>query len=85
MISEARLSGGLILDDEVISGSGTAWYLAASPDQIDLVLYGFLEGQAGPFVESRVGWDIYGLEIKCRHDFVAHVVDFRGLYKNAGA
>ena len=28
---------------------------------------------------------IDGLEIKCREDFAAKVIDWRGLYKNAGA
>jgi hypothetical protein len=36
-------------------------------------------------VESRVGFDVDGLEIKVRHDVAAKVVDHRGLYKNAGA
>jgi hypothetical protein len=62
-----------------------AWFLAATPDQVDIIQYGSLEGEEGPMVESRVGFDIDGIEIKCRHDFAAKVIDHRGLYKNAGA
>ncbi|HXV60644.1 MAG TPA: peptidase U37, partial [Vicinamibacteria bacterium] len=69
------------LDDD----SATAWYLAASPMQIDIIVLGTLEGEGGPMVESRVGFDVDGLEIKVRHDVAAKVVDFRGLYKNPGA
>jgi hypothetical protein len=83
VISEPRL-GGLVIDDETITGSTTAWYLAASPDQIDIIEYGYLDGEDGPVVESRVGFDIDGVETKCRHDFAAKVIDYRGLYKNAG-
>ncbi len=71
-IAEPRLSDPL------------AWYLAASPDQIDMLEYGTLEGEEGPVVESRIGFDIDGLEIKCRHDFAAKVIDWRGFYKNPG-
>jgi hypothetical protein len=67
------------------ANSLTAWYLAASVDQIDIVEYGFLAGEAGPTVETRVGFDVDGLEIKARHDFAAKVIDWRGLWKNPGA
>lgn len=65
--------------------SATAWYLAAEPGQIDVLEYAFLEGEEGPMVESRVGFDVDGLEVKARHDFAAKVIDHRGLYKNPGA
>jgi hypothetical protein len=75
VISEPRLD----------ANSATAWYLFASPDQIDMILTANLEGQSGPTVENRLGFEIDGLEIKCRHDFGAKVVDFRGMYKDPGA
>ncbi len=81
VISEPRLEVGI----GSTSGSGTAWYLAASPDQIDVLEIAYLEGENGPVVESRIGFDVDGLEIKCRHDVAAKVIDFRGLYKNPGA
>lgn len=81
VISEPRLEVGI----GATAGSGTAWYLAATPDQVDILEYGYLEGEEGPMVESRVGFDVDGIEIKCREDFAAKVIDFRGLYKNAGA
>ncbi|HMJ88149.1 MAG TPA: hypothetical protein VK504_33460 [Vicinamibacterales bacterium] len=65
--------------------SAVSWYLAASPDQIDIIEYAYLEGEEGPMVESRVGWEVDGLEIKCREDFAAKVIDFRGLWKDPGA
>jgi hypothetical protein len=62
-----------------------SWYLAATPDQVDIIEYGYLDGEDGPVVETRNGFDVDGMEIKCREDFAAKVIDYRGLYKNAGA
>jgi hypothetical protein len=74
-ISEPRLD----------NASATAWYLAANPAQIDTVEYAYLEGQQGAYIETRNGFDVDGIEIKCRLDFGAKAIDWRGLYKNAGA
>lgn len=61
-----------------------AWYLAASTNQVDILEMAGLEGEQGPSVESRLGFDVDGLEIKCRHDVAAKVIDYRGLFKNDG-
>jgi len=53
--------------------------------QIDTIEYAYLEGQEGAYVESRNGFDVDGVEIKCRLDFGAKAIDWRGLYKNPGA
>ena len=65
--------------------STTAWYLVANPAQIDTIEYAYLEGQQGAYIETRNGFDVDGVEIKCRLDFGAKAIDWRGLYKNAGA
>jgi len=74
VVTEARLE----------ANSATAWYLAASVDQVDIVEYAFLEGEEGPAIESRIGFDVDGLEIKARHDFAAKAIDWRGLHKDPG-
>ncbi|WP_241250681.1 prohead protease/major capsid protein fusion protein [Paragemmobacter kunshanensis] len=74
-ISEPRLD----------AASATSWYLAASPNQIDTIEYAYLEGQQGAYIETRNGFDVDGVEIKCRLDFGAKAIDWRGLYKNPGA
>jgi ribosomal protein S25 len=74
-ISEPRLD----------AASLTAWYLAANPAQIDTIEYAYLEGQQGAYIETRNGFDVDGVEIKCRLDFGAKAIDWRGLYKNPGA
>jgi hypothetical protein len=85
VIADPRLEVGVTLNETLTAGSATAWYLAADPSQIDIIELAFLEGQEGPMVESRIGFDIDGLEIKCRHDVGAKVLDWRGLYKNDGS
>jgi hypothetical protein len=84
-ISEPRLEGGVTVDGTTVAGSAVSWYLAATPDQVDIIEYGYLDGEDGPVVETRNGFDVDGMEIKCREDFAAKVIDHRGLYKNAGA
>src|SRR4029453_9961328 len=63
-----------------------AWYLAASPDQVDTIEYNYLEGNAGggPTLETREGWDIDGQEDKARMEFGAAGIDWRGLVKTPG-
>lgn len=86
-ISEPRLSVGISNADIGVSvdGSATAWYLAAGSGVVDTIVWATLDGQDGPFTETRVGFDVDGVEIKCRHDFGAASADYRGLYKNVGA
>ena len=65
--------------------SALEWYLTADPASIDTLEYGYLEGEDGPFIENRIGFDVDGLELKARHDFAAKVIDWRGFYKSSGA
>jgi hypothetical protein len=79
--------GGLevVVEGRLDASSTTAWYLAADPNQIDTVEYCYLEGQQGVYLESRQGFEVDGMELKARLDFAAKAIDYRGLYKNAGA
>ena len=40
--------------------------------------------QDGVYIETRMGFDVDGVEIKARLDFGAKAIDWRGLFKNAG-
>lgn len=70
-----------LLDD----ASETAWYLAADTAVIDTVEYAYLEGATGPYTETRTGFEVDGTEVKCRLDFAAKALDWRGLVKANGA
>jgi hypothetical protein len=84
-IMEGRLETGVTVNGVTYSGSSTAYYLAADPNQVDTVEYAFLEGEEGVKIEQKEGWDIDGVEYKARLDFGAKAIDWRGLAKNAGA
>lgn len=62
--------------------SATNWYLAGDPAQIDIVELAYLEGQQGLFTETRMGFEVDGMEVKVRQDVAAKVIDWRGLWKN---
>ncbi|MBL8908033.1 MAG: Mu-like prophage major head subunit gpT family protein [Rhizobiales bacterium] len=73
LLVEARLS------------SATRWYLAGDPALIEGLEYSYLQGEEGPQIVTRVGFDVDGVETKCRLDFGAAFVDWRSWYMNAGA
>ena len=88
-VNEFRMGGRTSVDPIVEpildASSATAWYLAANNAQVDTVEFCYLDGAEGPVVESEVGFEVDGITFKCREDFAAKVIDFRGLYKSAGA
>ena len=87
-INEFRAGGRTaltpIVEPVLDANSSTAWYLAASSAQVDTVEYCYLDGAEGPVIESEVGFETDGVSYKCRLDFAAKAVDFRGLYKAIG-
>lgn len=62
-----------------------AWYLAANPSLCDTVKVSYLNGQSAPHLETRTDFDRLGIEYRIYGDVGVDVLDFRGLYKNAGA
>lgn len=75
----------LIVDPRLDAKSATAWYMASDPATLSGLEYAYLEGQRGPYVEVRNGFEIDAVEIKARLDFGAGFIDHRGWYKNPGA
>ncbi len=65
--------------------SETAWYLAADPGLFPGVEFAHLEGEEGPRMDQRIGFDVDGTEFKVALDFGAAITDYRGLFKNPGA
>lgn len=88
-INEFRAGGRTALEPIVEplldAASATQWYLAANSAQIDTVEYCYLDGAEGPVIESDVGFEVDGVSYKCRLDFGAKAIDFRGLHRAAGA
>ena len=59
------------------------WFVVA--DDVDGLEFCYLEGAAGPQIESRNGFEIDGVQIRVRLDFGAGFVDWRGWHTNAGS
>jgi len=88
-VNEFRAGGRTALEPVVEAildaSSDKSWYLAADSGAIDTVEFCYLDGAEGPVIESEVGFEVDGISYKCRLDFAAKAIDWRGLYKNVGA
>lgn len=88
-VNEFRTGGRTAVEpivEPILDGiSDKAWYLASNNSQIDTVEYCYLDGAEGPVIESQAGFETDGVTWKCRLDFAAKSVDYRGLYKGNGA
>lgn len=65
--------------------TGNKWFTIADPSQIDTIEYAYLEGEEGLRTETRMGFEVEGLEIKAADDFAAKAIDWRGMTYNPGA
>lgn len=63
--------------------SAAVFYLAGQKGKTVKVF--FLNGVQKPYMETRQGWTVDGVEYKVRIDAVAKAVDWRALLRNAGA
>ena len=61
-----------------------SWFLVANPGVIDTIEYATLDGQ-DIYTESRYGFDVDALQWKVRTVFGAKAIEWRSIYKNAGA
>lgn len=61
--------------------SATQWYVAADPGAVDGLEYSYLEGAPGPQVESKVGFEVDGVQMKVRLDFGCGWLDHRGWFR----
>lgn len=69
----------LVVDSRLDAVSATTFYLAASPGQVDTITRAYLAGEGRPYIETKPGWEVDAMEIKCRIDFAAVPTDYRGL------
>lgn len=73
-VYDARLNGS--------SDTDVVWY-AAGPKGKTVKVF-FLNGNRTPYLESRIGWNVDGIEYKVRIDAGAKAVDWKALIRNAG-
>ena len=74
----------VVSDARLDADSAANWYASADPNMVDTIEVAFLGGRQEPYLESRNGWSVDGIEYKVRHEFGVSALDFRGLGYNAG-
>jgi hypothetical protein len=74
-----------ITEPRLDDSSATAWYAAADPQRIPTFEFAYLEGVEGPQTEQQWDFDRDVWKFKVRLDCGAGVVDWRGIYRAAGA
>lgn len=72
-----------IFEPRLDDASATAWYLAGPKGKTVTVF--FLNGNQSPYLETRQGWNVDGVEYKVRMDAGAKALDWKAMVKNAGA
>lgn len=60
------------------------WYVSAAAGRPDCLVYAYLAGARGVQIDTRVGFNVDGVEFKARLDFGAGFVDWRGIVTNPG-
>jgi HK97 family phage prohead protease len=76
--------GALDLLVEARLSSPAQWYLVADPAVIEGLEYAYLQGEEGPQIETRAGFEVDGIEVKVRLDFGAAFIDWRSWYADEG-
>ena len=74
----------VVADPRLSADSAVQWYTTDNPNSQDVIEAGFLEGNTEPYLESRSGWTVDGIEYKCRIDCAAIPLDFRAMVRNPG-
>jgi phage major head subunit gpT-like protein len=67
-----------------VTNGTTTWFLDASPSDWPTWELAYLEGERGPVVESREGFEVDGVEIKVRHDVAMAPIDWVGTFRSDG-
>jgi hypothetical protein len=75
----------LIVEPRLDDASEAVYYVTADPNQIDMIAFGYLDGEAGPQVETVNERDPDGTTIYARLDFGCTLLNHRGFYKSTGA
>jgi hypothetical protein len=65
--------------------TGNEWYLVADPNEAPALEVAFLDGEESPFLDMQNGFTVDGASYKVRLDYGVAAIDYRGIYKNAGA
>jgi hypothetical protein len=74
---------GNIVDTARITGN--EFYAFANPAEEPVIEVAFLDGNQTPYLETKQGFEVDGMEWKIRHDYGVGAIGYRGVVKNPGA
>lgn len=74
-----------VIEPLLDANSTTAWYLFASPSQVDTVEVSFLQGQETPVIDSYVDEATWCRKVMIVQSFAAKAIDHRGVQRHDGA
>ena len=86
--SDANIFSGYlqkIVEPRLDASSTVQFYIAGDYPGVDKLVYGYLEGEAGPTIESEIKRDPDGITTYLRHDFGCMVSQHQGFYRSTGA
>lgn len=74
-----------IVEPRLDASSTTQFYITGNYPGVTKLIYGYLEGEAGPTIESEIKRDPDGIVTYLRHDFGCAVGQHQGFYRSTGA
>lgn len=75
----------LIVEPRLDANSSVSWYAAADYGQIDTLEIAYLDGEESVSIQSEIDFDTQGMKLRAEHAVGVKAIDWRGLFKNAGA
>lgn len=75
----------LIVEPRLGDDSTAFWYVCASPNQVEMITFGYLAGEEGPTITTTEERDPDGVELMVRMDFGCTLSDHRGFVRCAGS
>jgi hypothetical protein len=74
-----------IVEPRLDASSTTQYYIVGDYPGVTKLIYGYLEGEGGPTIESEIKRDPDGITTYLRHDFGCAVGQHQGFYRSTGA
>ena len=80
-------SGSLqkIVEPRLDASSTAQFYIVGDYPGVDKLVYGYLDGEGGPTIDSEVKRDPDGITTYLRHDFGCQVPQHQAFYRSTGA
>lgn len=74
-----------IVEPRLDASSTAQFYITGNYPGVTKLIYGYLEGEAGPTIESEIKRDPDGIVTYLRHDFGCAIGQHQGFYRSTGA